>query len=225
MKNFLVIIMAVIMTLPAIAQKKQPGEYNYPLSVGPYLGIRGGVNTTDPPEGIKNAFSISSLPDFGVTGYLPLSDEQKMGAVLDLGYHTISYGQKFDADEDMNWVLNLNYFNIGPAFSFNGFLIGLNVGVPLGGTNSSDDEEIQQFLLGGEEEIDIEADHMATIVELRLGGMIPLVKTETGRLNFIIDAGYFLTGVADSKELGDDENNYHPVTLRLGLNYLFNLPE
>jgi hypothetical protein len=185
---------------------------NFPYSIGPFITLKGGVNAADVPDGMKNGFAINGLPDFGATGYIPLGDKSQFGIVADLAYSTYSFEQKFTNNEENPWVTRVSYLSLAPNMYIYGFTVGLNFGLPLRGnivyTNSEDD---------------VDTDLYNMFVEFRIGGMFPVYDDATGRLNLIIQFGYFLT--EQMKDNYSSSYNYHPASGAIGVSYLFNLSE
>jgi hypothetical protein len=215
MKKLLTIFLFLILASNVgMAQKDEAGietlKINYPYGVGPFVLFKGGVNSSEVPEGIKNGVAFIPMPDIGVTGYIPFTDDAKTGLAVDLAYCTYGYELKATFKEDEPSTLTFNYLTFGPSFHVSGFLVGFNFGIPLGGN-------IEAF---NGSESDINSEDLATMVELRLGAMIPLVESQTGRLNLLLMGGYFLTGQYKEDNSGF---NTHPASLGLGLNYIFNV--
>ncbi|MFC2131465.1 hypothetical protein ACFLSQ_08520 [Bacteroidota bacterium] len=204
MKRFFLSILIVIAMLFIFNQKSLA---NYPISVGPFIGLKGGVNAADIPWGSKNGFAFNTMPEIGVTGYLPFVEDAFFGGAVDLAYSTSGFLMKYG---ELKHTHQYNYFNFSPYLYASGFTLGLNFGIPLGGTISSSNNDE-----------DVDSDDMATLIDVRLGGMIDVYANETGRLNIIIVGSYSLSGLLN-KEYGG-EYNYHPGQMYIGLNYMFNL--
>lgn len=64
-------------------------------------------------------------------------------------------------------------------------------------------------------------------LEIRVGTMIPVLKSATGRLNVFANAGYMLTGIYKDEFYAKfpTQSQYNPSTMSfsLGVNYVFNL--
>ena len=195
---------------------------DYDFSIGPYLSAKGGINGVNTPSGRKNGVAINTVPDFGITGYYPLSRTSNLGISLDIGYSTYSYLIKVSS-LDKEFTHTYSYITLSPNFAFEFLLIGFNFGFPVKANYGP--------------EIDI--DKLDAISEFRIAVNIPLLKDETGSLNIFIQAGYMLTGIYDDFENDDplidegviprqpnrltNEHNPRAASLLIGLNYLFNL--
>lgn len=209
MKKYFVILVIMFSAISLNAQE------NFPISAGLFVSLKGGVNAADIPKGIKNGFSFNTMPDIGANFYLPLAEKNKIGLTFDLSYNSYFFQMKYTGFEDNPWILQSNYFTISPSLDLYGFILGFNFCIPLG--LSSDKDAINDKL---------DKEHLNFATELKLGGLIPVFYNETGRLNIIIIAGYFLTGQFDDGKYAPGlrtDFNTHPASLSFGLNYMFNI--
>lgn len=179
----------------------------FPMSLGLFITGKGCVNTTDPPQGIKNDFQMSPLPDIGVAFYYPFSNDRNFGLTADLSYLTTAFKYKLYNNSSVNWRNEFHYFNIGIGTYLSGFFLSLNLGIPLSGKGSYSGSSVYDF----------ETKDLSTVIQLRLGGAIPLMSDEVGRLNLLIFGDYNVNGVMAN------DNNYNPriASLSIGLSYLF----
>lgn len=184
---------------------------NYPLSLGPYMALKAGVNAASIPEGYKTGVAVSGLPDFGATLYVPLGRDNRLGFLADLGYSTYAYGERGVVGESEGdlYKLQTSYITLAPSMYISSFTIGFTFGLPVATARITDDNTF-----------DGETDNVATLVEIQLGGMIPVMENRDGRLNILLRAGYMLTGI-----VSESSSEYNPkaATFGLGVNYLFNL--
>jgi hypothetical protein len=198
---------AIFCTANGLAQN------TFPMSIGPFIAPKVCVNTADIPQGFKTGMSFNGIPDFGATFYVPFSPTSTIGATADVGYSTYSILTKpeSNANDDNTFIEKVNYFSIAPNINFSGFMLGFNIGIPMGYSVSNVSGSINPATT---------TDNLATIVDIRIGGMIPLMNDATGRLNFIVFGGYMLTGMSSN-----DNTSANPkaASLMLGLNYLFAL--
>ncbi len=179
----------------------------FPMSLGLLLTGKGCVNTVDPPQGIKNDFQVSPLPDIGISFYYPFSNDRNFGLIADLSYLTTAFKYKLYNNSSVNWRDEFHYFNIGVGTYLSGFFLSLNLGIPLSGKGYNFGPSIKDF----------DTKDLSTVLQLRLGGAIPLMSDEVGRLNLLIFGDYNVTGVMAN------DNNYNPriASLSIGLSYLF----
>lgn len=208
MKKFIFLIV-VLIAMPIFADDDELSTKGF-LKIGPFVTGKGGVNTIDPPTGIKNGFAVVPLPDFGVSTFIPFTPNGQTGALVDLSYSSYAYQLKKYGNEDVNWVERFSYFNIGPSFYFSGFTAGLNLGFPMGGIIGESKSSSK---------LDVKSEDMAMLFELKIGALLELVNTQAGSLNFLIQGGYSLSGFYASETV---KFNPQPAQLSLGLNFLFN---
>ena len=242
MKNIVLILLSLIIGSLTIfsAQAKPPqttdnqSKNNFPISVGPYLTLKAGVNTTT-VDGMQNAVNFNGMPDLGVTAYIPFSEKSPIGGFLDLGLCTHSFGLKLISEKtggfgDITWKNYYQYFNISPNLYLGGFTLGFNFGFPISAKfkdyeiDNPNISSLEQYL--GENEADSE--NLNTLIEVTIGGMIPVLADETGRLNIIIRASYTFSNLYE----GSDNLNQLfkvsypeiiPASVSLGIDYLFNI--
>ncbi len=214
MKKALILAMALLMTFGAVRAEELSPARNYPYGIGAYVMAKAGVNAKNTPNGVQNGVLFNGIPDFGLTSYIPLAENGKLGISADLGYTTYAYDLKPTGNEDNRWSTYLHYLTIGPSLNISGFIVGFNFGLPLSGKITYNNSTTKDF--------DIESDDMAMVVELRLGGVIPVYSNANGRLTLNIEGGYALTGVAKNYQYGD-KYNPQPAKVSLGMGYLFNL--
>lgn len=181
-----------------------PNQYQ----LGIFLTGKGCVNTVEPPQGIKNDFQLSKLPDFGLKfSYNFIGTNTKLFA--DISYLSTFMKYKLYNNPSINWTNEFHYINFGIGFEFSNFLLSINLGIPSSG----------KWSLTQGYSIELKKDDMNTMLQLRVGAAIPIVKDVVGDLNFLIYVDYFLVGVLQQ------DSNYNPrlAALSLGLNYMFNL--
>ncbi len=178
------------------------------IQLGIFITGKGCINTVEPPQGIKNDFQLSNVPDFGIKfSYRFAGSNTKLFA--DLSYLSTYMKYKLYNNYSINWTNEFHYINIGTGFEFSNFLISLNLGIPSSGKWGI----TQNF------SINLETQDMSTMLQLRVGATLPIFKDVIGDLNFVIFADYYLVGALSQ------ESNYNPriASLSLGLNYMFNL--
>ena len=199
-----------------------PADY-YPFGVGLTMSFKGGVNTLDSPSGVKNGYLFTAMPDIGAQVYVPFGTENNMGIVLDLAYISFPYKFKLYGNEDVNWVDKLSYFSIAPNFHISGFMFGFNLGIPMAANSDNSTTDGNKFVY------DYEKDNMKFLVDIHIGALIPLVKSDFGRLNLYIQVEYALSQVFEDDLVtvsdvgaGNQEFNIQPAALKFGLSYIFN---
>lgn len=191
------------------------------LTVG--LSFSGGVTmTTDATENYKVApvFSYKT----GVDATYPLTNT--IYATLGLGLDHRG-GRYYWYRDDAIWETRMvDYFSINPGIRFSAFYIGLNLGVPLGGTrtwqNGLDAKE-------NEFEIDSDVDDLNFMIEPQIGAMIPLLDEEIGWLGLLILAGYSVNDISGKTDFLPGQTTVKPVStqmpsLRMGITWQFGIP-
>ena len=195
----------------------------YPFGVGLAVSFKGGVNTLDSPGGVKNGYVFTAMPDIGAQVYVPFGTENNMGLLLDLAYITYPYQFKLYKDENVTWVDKLSYFSIAPNFHISGFLFGFNFGFPMAANSENGDVAENPY------KYNYEKDNMKFLMDVHIGALIPLLKSDLGRLNLYIQAEYALSKIFDPDlqtisdvNLGYQEFNIQPAAIKFGLSYIFN---
>lgn len=189
-------------------------------SIGPFFSFKGGVNGSYIPVGRQNEIAINVVPDFGVSYFMPLSQTKDLGLSCDLAYSSYIYKIKNFSNSEV-FKHRYSYISLAPSFHWSYLSMGFNFGYPVSADYGPT----------------IDVSKLNFLVEFRLCGMYPLMEDEKARLNIFIQAGYLLTGLF--KDFGKDdpllltipaetENisnkfNPRPVSLSIGLNYLFSI--
>jgi hypothetical protein len=213
----IIIILSIFLVVGSMAD----AEENYPYSVGPAVSMKAGINGVNTPQGRKNGLAFNSVPDFGVSSYIPVSKSSKLGAIVDIMYNNYSYNiENVHSGED--YAHEYSYLTFGASLYFKGLTMGFVFGTPLSASYGAD----------------IDTENISTMTEFKISGIIPLMNDETGRLNLFIRAGYMLSGIYDDfgkhdplKETIPAEppekitNEFNPrgASIAIGFNYLFTL--
>ena len=108
----------------------------------------------------------------------------------------------------------VNYFSLYPSFTFSGFNLGVNFGVPLGATATPYTGITA----------DIADDRVPTMIEPRAGGVIPLVDDKIGWLSLTLLAGYSLTELIEPTVSELNTGNWKNASLQLGVRFEFGIP-
>ncbi len=212
-----ILLLCTILSICATALPAQ----GFKMSLGPFAAMKMGINGVEAPWGRKNALSINSLPDLGLTLDFSFDDGSDVGARLDLGYSGFSYTiEDFGKSEDYDF--NLQYFTIGPSIDINGIMFGFNLIMPL----------------SGEFGPEIDSGTMGMLSEFRVGYKYPVFIDETGSFNTFIFVSYMLSGVYEGYPKNDplidlippsgsqihtDEFNPRVASVAIGFSYNFNI--
>ena len=167
---------------------------------------------------------------------------------VDVGLATYSYESKpeSNANDDNSIREKYQFVNVFPYLNLYGVVLGVNFGLPssasaqsLSGNTESVYGTVSQ--IGGMNVVvpdDPDASgydpskYLATMLEFRIGGSIPLVSSSTGILNLNIMAGYTLNAlftngrnylVAYEGTSYDETLNPRVASLSLGLSYVFGI--
>ncbi len=185
------------------------------ITVGPEFLAGGSVYAGTVPKSLKTDARFSF--NFGALGYY--NSTESFALMLGLVYD--SRGMNFHQQDDANHFENstFNYLSFQPGVKFKDFTLGLGLGIPLGGS-------IDEHTGVATGTTDISASRMATMVELRLGGSVPILESELGDLRFIINGSYPLTKTFSSSLgftfNGNPQSQDGPIpTLQAGLSFQF----
>ncbi|MES2767364.1 MAG: outer membrane beta-barrel protein [Bacteroidota bacterium] len=217
----------------------------YSIFIGPYIAGKGSI-----PIAVAESRLMAPgfNPDFGVTALFPFGKGSSMGVGVDLGYTGYTYTTKPLISNDTTDAINTikekyNYITFAPYLNLGGFTLGLNFGFPSSATFTDDNDSTVSMVRDTNtifpKEIDA-TQYLKTLMEVRVGGMIPVFSNDMGRLNINLQAGYVFSGLytdhknyvgayegtsldPNNNKKPKEELNPTPVTLSLGLSYLFNL--
>jgi hypothetical protein len=197
----------------AAAEEDPAGSKSYAIYAGAYVHGKASIKT-EVGEGFKTGVVFLLPPDFGATITVPFGAGSKMAFGTSFGYSTLGYIHKPESGaNNSNTVKELySYLSLYPHVNLSGFLIGVSFGFPSSGsTNNLNDSTVSmvgQVTESGPyipdptmpESAYDPTKYMATLIELKLGGSIPLVSWNVGRLCLNVFATYPLGGIfSDSK--------------------------
>ncbi len=212
---------------------------SFPIYIGPYVGGNLTINTAV-GNGLKPKLNVNG-PEIGVSAFIPFTRQASTGFILDLGYEKIAYTTYPNEDEnDYNTIReDYSFFKISPGFYLGGFTLGVDFGLPLDATAENLKGDEVNIIYNPKSSDDKIVDHLNVKTDVKIGGSIHLVNTETGLLNLNISASYCLNGLWDDakyyKFAYEYDDNGHilntaksslnpaPASLHLGLSYLFNV--
>lgn len=220
------------------AQETAPAEeVSTPIQLGAHVGVRAGINASEIPTGWKTGVGVGSLPDIGLSGIVPVSAEYNLSTLMDIGVMSTSYKTKpFYSPSDSNTTVTQNqYLSFAPSLLYRYGYVGLNIGIPLASTLSTSDETTTTSSFMSNKQASAFNNELALLLELRVGGYLPLIRDNEGTLSAFLLFSYQLSGtyssftkVRDSiYPAGDgtgsvsDIHNPRALSLSLGLRYLF----
>jgi len=185
------------------------------FGVGPFFTAGAAVFTGDVPTGLKTGMQFAYTA--GAIGTYELS--KTFGITLGLGYQSrpIYFRNEQSADYGES-TANLTYISIQPGIKFGAFMIGVDINMPNAATSSYN----VKLPIEGSTETDIPTEDLGTVIDFRLGGLIPITQSTTSELNFFVQAAYGLTSaLKNDKNADGTEMNYPVGTLQGGLCYTF----
>lgn len=190
---------------------KRKATRNY--SVG--IGFAGGASMIlSPPEGSK-VMPIFA-PRFGIDASLPVS--QTVTPMLSIGLDNRGTGLYAESNSDFYTLTKPTYFYLTPGITFSSFYLGLNIGLPMGGETEGASGNSVDFS-------DATKDKMLTVLEPRIGAIIPIVDEEIGWLGITFTGGYNLNPILDGQQdLPDQGGNFQSVSAHLGITWQFAIP-
>lgn len=226
------------------AQEESPG---YTFFVGPYVAAKGTIKTTA-AQGTKTGPAFNVPPDLGVGLQAPIPGASWLRVGVDVGLATYSYDSKpeSNANDDNTIRERYQFISVFPHLNIFGLVLGVNVGMPSSAQAKSLSGNVESVYgtattIGGMNIVlpdDPDAPgydpskYLATMLEFRIGGSIPLVTSSTGILNLNIMAGYTLNGlftngrnylVAYEGTSYDETLNPRMASISLGVSYLFGI--
>lgn len=206
MKKLITLIFVfTALTLTASAQ-------NYPFGLGVSAAGKAGVNTSFVPNGFKNAVAIYPGVDISALVYFPFDNEgnNRNGVIGEISYsHTPLRINDYQGNNGGN--IAMPYIGASIKLMMSGFYIGAELAF-------TSEAECEDFIYNnGFAPLDEDMG-----VNLNLGYMHPIARFgehgSLGTLNFFANVGYGLSGTQFQVN-----RNYHPATLSLGLNFMFNM--
>jgi hypothetical protein len=199
--------------------KLVPGDTARYIVIGPLLSGGACFNT-----GIVAA-DINTSPGLdvsaGADAEFPLTRSISLSLALAFDARSVNFQQNGNNASEVNY--NFDYIVLRPELSFEGFLIGAGVGIPVSSGVSGPGTAGAPVTFG--------TSAMNILVELRIGTCIPVMRSTSGVLDLTIEGAYALTQIASSELTpagatgtpATSINNGPLVTAEIGLQYLFDL--
>lgn len=241
----LVLTLCTVACLTQLQAQDEPTGYTF--YVGPYAAAKGTIKTSV-AEGTKTGPAFNVPPDLGAQLLAPIPGASWLRVGLDVGLATYSYDSKpeSNANDDNSIREKYQFVNVFPHLNLYGVVLGINIGLPSSASAESLSGEKRAVTgtlsqVGGMNVVIPDnanaagydpSKYLATMLEFRIGGSIPLVTSSTGILNLNIMAGYTLNGLYDNGRnyLGayegmsyDETLNPRTASLSLGFSYLFGI--
>lgn len=191
------------------------GSFKPYFGIGPFFTAGAAVFTGEVPEGLKTGMKFAYTA--GALGTYDLS--KTFAITLGLGYQSrpIYFRNEESADYGES-TANLTYISIQPGIKFGAFMVGVDINMPNSATTSY--KVVKP--IEGSSETDIPKDDLGTVIDFRIGGLIPITQSTTSELNFFVQAAYGLTSAIKNDTKADGTEMTYPVgTLQGGLCYTF----
>jgi hypothetical protein len=214
----------ILLAVVACAQPKSAyadREATSSLTAG--LGFAGGASISlDAPElwKVSPVFAWRANVDISY----PLTPV--IGASLSLGIDQRGTKVYWYEDKTMWDERIVDYFHITPGFTFSSFYLGVSIGIPTAGVRRwqdfSDGPEMQT-------ELDKDVNKLATMIEPRIGAVVPLMDEEIGWLGLTVSAGYNVSDLSESSTFfpgafAKQNIGSQTASMHLGLTWQFVIP-
>ncbi len=191
------------------------------IGVGASLGIAVGTGTID--STLEAAPGVAYR--FGLNAQYPVN--RVIGILLAAGLEGRSVGVKVNEQLDTR-VYSARYLYIEPAMSWSSFKLGVNIGLPMGGTEPVNTPYDSAF---SETTRDMADKALGMIIEPRLGASLVLIEERGWWLGLTIDVGLPITSFYDESYrastaglMEEDIPNTRLLNGHLGLTYQFAIP-
>jgi hypothetical protein len=211
----LVVLLGVVAS--ASAQTDYRTKATGMLSVG--AGFAGGASLAiEPPDGFKN----KPLFAWRLTADATYPLNPTVAAMLSIGLDSRGWRTHVHDEEDAFTDTRISYFTIFPAFRFSAFTLGVNIGFPMSATQTAPD------ISGNEITEDFSETRMSpfngtlnTMIEPRLGVVIPVVDEDIGWLGLTLGGGIALDKAFEPNI--DSDANFQMVSGHLGFTWQFGI--
>ena len=205
------IVLAGVIGVESVQAQTFSGDRNARagLTIGPGFAT-GASMILDSPSGYK------IKPVFAWTGEVsttyPLTDVISSG--LSLGIHSRGTRVHHFQNENIYSDTRVLFFTLYPNFTFSGFNLGFNLGLPLSGTETA--------YTGASS--DLSSNLLNTMAELRFGGTIPIADDELGWLSVTILGGYSFSKLVDYPDIVETFGDWRNISLQAGFRFEFLIP-
>lgn len=189
------------------------------FEVGAGATIGASVFNGTVPDGSKTDihFPAYLVQAMGIYSFHPY-----WGVALGIGYESRGMYFKEQNKTEPNVDVSLNYISFQPSIKFKQFLLGATIGLPTGATSTYNPGSglASQTRSTGK-------DTMNTLIDIRIGGMLPIVENDNGALFFLINASWNVSDAFNQPFFTPGQTTSTGVTkspiptIQVGLSYLF----
>lgn len=217
----LLLVCSALASKPLFAQDSPKDTLPYKLYEVGVFGTGGiSIFSGTVPDGSKT--DIRPAYTFGALG--TYAANRDIGFALGLGYETRGMFFKAQGQTSPNETITLNYFSLQPSIRFKSFLLGVNIGLPMGSTFAFDSSFVPT------DPASFAKANLNTLIDIRAEALLPIVENDFGNLYFIIQASYPLTSATNTSFYTVSQTMPIPSnavakstipTVQIGLSYLF----
>lgn len=224
MKKLTILVSGVLVALIVFTSTRSVAQdattpFKPYFAIGPFFTGGAAVFAGEVQEGEKTGMQFAYT--VGALGAYELSET--FGITLGLGYQSrpIYFRNEQNADFGDS-TFNLTYISIQPGIKFGAFMVGVDINMPNAATvkyTRADPSAVST-------ETDIPDSELGTVIDIRLGALIPITHSKTSELNFFVQGAFGLTDALKGYKfvIGDnagDDRTYPVGTLQGGLCYTF----
>ena len=196
----------------AAAQSGMGMAFSRDILVGPFVtgGVAMNAGTLLDGWTASPGFSFSA----GGYGIVPVSED--MAITLGLAYDSRAFTEKLDSIK-LEVSRSVRYLAIRPGFKFKSFQLAFGIGLPMGGSESTNDAGISP-----NSTFDVNSSDMAVLTEIRAGFGFPLMKSDNNELRLLVEGSYGFSKIAKNSD-ANTKNDGPLATAQVGVAYLFDV--
>lgn len=226
-------------------EAKEAAESRYKLQLGYYIGMNVS-STLSVPNGLKFKPNCT-FPDAGFSLLVPFGKQSPIGFMLNAGYSQLAYSiYPTELSNDTNTIKETySFISIQPMIYLGGFTLGVRYGIPQSAKAKNGLDKnvlyvVNKYEVNSQSFSSLDKSYIDNQLDVVVGGSIKLAEFESGDLRLNIAGSYALNPlykdhtkylpayekhIVEGKTVytADKKYNPTPVSLSLGLSYLFNL--
>lgn len=251
-------LIPAVQPLPAPLQdgeKTSSEKTPYSLQIGMNMMLRAGVNTAV-PEGRSTGIGLASMPDINLGLFIPFTRSGSVGVGFDIGYGSVAFANNPASGalvskpapnpntpptlvpDTTKYNEEYSYFNIFPHIRAGGFFVGVAFGTPVRSNVRQSLPENRSF--NGLISSTVLDTALNTNMEVRIGGIVPIIEDSYSRFTINFMAAYSLNPLLTEENAGlyrfsrpnanltpgavSVDNLPKPVSIALGIGWYFKIP-